>query len=134
MLLAGCVSPAVNSDGYRGKVHQSAKKTAGIVAVARLAGQLDLGGKMLHNLTDNTVTDAENDADSVLASLDSVQPPDAASVDLRDRADSTLQTASGQLSDLRIAVRRGDRAAMRSALDDLGRTLADLQRLQSAAS
>lgn len=95
-----------------------------------LAAQLDLDGKMLHTATDTVVTDAENDAQSVLSSLGTVQPPDAASIQLRSRADDVLQNAASQLSDLRIALRRDDKPAMRSALADLGTTLADIQHLQ----
>ncbi len=80
LLLSACVSPAINADGYRGKVMQSAKKMSGLIGAARLAVQLDLDHKMLRTVTDNVVTDAENDAGSVVTALGSVQPPDAASV------------------------------------------------------
>jgi hypothetical protein len=130
VVLAGCVSPAINVDGYRGKVSQSAKKMVGLVNAARLAAQLDLDGKMLHTITDNVVTDAEKDAQSVLSALDSVQPPDESSIKLRSNADDVLQQAASQLADLRIAVRRRDQPSMRSTLGDLGKTLADVQHVQ----
>lgn len=133
LLLSACVTPAVNADGYRGKVKQSAKKMTGIVGAARLAAQLDLDGKMLRTLTDNVVTDAENDAESVVTSLDSVQPPDQGSVQLRSDADDVLQNAASQLADLRIAVRRGDQAGMRTTIGDLGKTLSEVQHLQEVA-
>lgn len=132
LTLAGCVTPAINAEGYRGKVSQSAKKMAGVVASAQLAAQLDLDGRMLQTLTDTIVTSAENDAQSVLTAFDGVQPPDEPSIALRDRADNVLQPASSQLSDLRIAVRRRDRANMRSSLHDLGKTLTQLNHLQAA--
>jgi hypothetical protein len=130
LVVSGCVSPAINAEGYRGKVSQSAKKMVGLVNTARLAVRLDLGGRMLHTVTDTVVTDAERDAESVLTSLDSVQPPDQGSIKLRSDADDVLQQASSQLADLRIAVRRRDQAGMRSGLNDLGKTLADVQHLQ----
>lgn len=130
LTLASCVTPAINAAGYRGKVSQSARKMAGVVASAQLAVQLDLDGKMLHTLTDTVVTNAENDAQSVLNALDSVQPPDHPSIALRDHADNVLQQAASQLADLRIAVRRSDRAAMRSSLGELGKTLDALSHLQ----
>ena len=130
VLLSACVSPAVDAGGYRGKVMQSAKKMSGLIGAARLAVQLDFDHKMLRTVTDNVVTDAENDAGSVVTALGSVQPPDAASVTLRDHADEILQDASSQLADLRIALRRNDKPGMRAAMDDLGKTLAEVQQLQ----
>jgi len=132
LLLSACVSPAINADGYRGKVMQSAKKMSGLIGAARLAVQLDFDHKMLRTVTDNVVTEAENDAGSVVTALDSVQPPDAASVQLRDHADEILQDASSQLADLRIALRRNDKPGMRAAMDDLGKTLVEVQRLQDS--
>lgn len=130
LLLAGCVSPAINAEGYRGKVSQSARKMVGLINTGRLAVQLDVGGRMLHTVTDTVVTNAERDAQSVVTSLDSVQPPDPGSISLRNNADDVLQQAASQLADLRIAVRRRDQAGMRSTLNELGATLAGVQHLQ----
>jgi hypothetical protein len=131
-LLCGCISPAINAEGYRGKVGHSAEKMAGIMGAAMLAAQLDLGGKMLQTASDNVVSDAENDAQSVVTSLSVVQPPDEISIQLRSRAEDVLQNAANELSDLRIALRRDDKAGMRSALAELGKTLADVQHLQES--
>jgi hypothetical protein len=128
--LSACVSPAVDANGYHGKVTQSAKKMTGIIGAALLAVRLDLDHKMLRTITDNVVSDAETDANSVLTALDSVQPPDAASVVLRGRADDILQNAAGELADLRIAVRRGDQAGMAATVDALGTSLGDVAHLQ----
>jgi hypothetical protein len=130
VVLSGCVSPAINADGYRGKVSQSAKKMVGVINSARLAVQLDLDGKMLHTVTDNVVTDAESDAQSVVSALDSVQPPDVPSIKLRSDTDDLLQQAVSQLGDLRIAVRRGDQPDMRSTVGDLGQTVVQVENLQ----
>jgi hypothetical protein len=128
--LSSCVSPAINAEGYRGKVNQSAQKMAGIIGSAQLAAELDLQGKLLDTVADQTISDAEQDSQSVSTSLGSVQPPDQTSIALRTQADQVLQDASSQLSDLRIAQRRGDQASMRDALDKLARTLAGVQKLQ----
>jgi hypothetical protein len=126
-----CVSPAINSEGYRGKVEQSAKTLVGIIGSAQLAAQLELDGKMLSTITDELISEAEQDSQSVSTSLDSVQPPNQESISLRDRADSILQDASSQLSDLRIAERGSDHHAMRETLDDLAKTLTHAQQLQA---
>jgi hypothetical protein len=124
------VSPAINAEGYRGKVGHSAQKMVGVIGSAQLASELDLQGKLLDTVADQTISDAEQDAQSVITSLDSVQPPDQASVTLRTRADQILQDASSQLSDLRIAQRRGDQGSMRHTLGELATTLTAVQKLQ----
>jgi hypothetical protein len=132
LLLAGCVSPAVNGSGYRGKVQNSAKKMVGIIDSAQLAASLDVDRRMISQVTDDVVSKAETDAQSVLASLDSVQPPDDPAIGLRSRADDVLQPAASELANLRIAVRRQDRATMRSTVAELGRTLRKVQQLQDS--
>jgi hypothetical protein len=132
LVLSACVSPAIDRAGYRGKVGHSAQEMAGIIGSAQLAATLDLRGRMLFNVTDTVVSDAEQDAQSVLSSLDSVQPPDAASVKLRDAADQVLQNAAGELADLRIALRRHDRADERQVLQALTRTLSKVNQLQDS--
>jgi hypothetical protein len=128
--LCSCVSPATNAEGYRGKVGHSAQKMVGIIGSAQLAAELYLQDKLLDTVADQTISDAEQDAQSVLTSLDSVQPPDQASITLRSGADQVLQDASSQLSDLRIAQRRSDRDSMRHTLGDLATTLTKVQKLQ----
>jgi hypothetical protein len=130
-VLAGCVSPAIDEHGFRGKVTHSADELFGIVGAARLAVRLDMHGRMIANLTDAIVTSAETDGQSVLTAFESVQPPDPAMVRLRQRADTVLQRAAGDLSDLRIAVRSGDRAGQRQALQTLGGDLRDLSSLET---
>jgi hypothetical protein len=131
--LSSCVSPAHNSAGYRNKVGHAAEKMAGIIGAAQLAAQLDLAGKSFDAYSDQVISDAEQDAQSVVGQLDSVQPPDAQSSDLRNQADDVLQAAASQLSDLRIAQRRGDTSGMRQALSDLSDSLAKVQKLQGTA-
>ena len=132
-LVAGCASPAINRAGYRGKVRHSAAAMAGIVASAQLATELDLRGRALANVTDVLVSEAEQDAQSVLTALDSRQPPDDESSALKTVADEPLQRAANELTDLRIAVRRHDEDAERRGLADLSMTLVRLQDLKSAS-
>lgn len=128
--VSACASPAIDDYGYRGKVGHSAAALVGTLGSARLAAQLDLQGRMLGPLTDTVVTDAENDAGSVVSSFESVQPPDEASILLRSHADDVFTQASGAVSDLRIATRRGDEPAMRHAIGELSDSIAALQKLQ----
>jgi hypothetical protein len=132
MAVSGCVSPAVDAGGYRGKVGHSAEQMVGILNTARLAVQLDLRGRMTQSLLDTVVTDAENDAQSVLTAFETVQPPDPESVRLRTSADNVLQDAASNLSDLRIAVRRSDRGAKVKLVADLNKSTQDLQQLEGS--
>jgi hypothetical protein len=130
--VSGCASPAIDNRGYEGKVTHSAQQMAGIVGAAQLATELDLAGKMIANVTDTVVSQAEQDAQSVVTALDSRQPPDAASVKLKSQADQPLQDAASELTDLRIAVRRNDKDQQRRSLSDLSKTLDKLKKLQAS--
>jgi hypothetical protein len=129
-----CVSPAADSAGYRGKTGHAAERMAGLVRSARLAAQLDLDGKMLRTLTDDVVSSMEQDAGSIVSQYDSVQPPNAAMIALRTKADDALQPAESNLEQLRIAVRRGDRAGMRKAVASLAKSADMLAALRAEAS
>jgi hypothetical protein len=133
LALSSCVSPAVDSTGYRNKVGHAAEKMAGIIGSAQLAAEQDLAGKSFSAFADQLISQAEQDAQSVVGQLDSVQPPDEQSIQLRNQADDVLQAAASQLSDLRIAQRRDDQAGMRQSLKDLSDSLDKVQKLQDSA-
>jgi hypothetical protein len=86
---------------------------------------------MLRAFTDDIVSQADQDAGSLVSQYDSVQPPNAAMIALRNRADNVLQPAASSLADLRIAVRDGDHAGMRKALEELAKSASDLEHLQA---
>jgi hypothetical protein len=129
-VLSACVTPAIDENGYRGKIDHSAHQLVGVLGVARLAAQLDLDGRLLGSVTDTTITEAENDAGSVLTAFEAVQPPDDAMVTLRSAADDTIQAAVGNLADLRIAMRRGDADGMRQAIAEIEDSIGKLRELQ----
>lgn len=133
LALSSCVSPAIDSSGYRNKVGHAAEKMAGIIGAAQLAAEQQLAGKSFGTFADQVISQAEQDAQSVVGQLDSVQPPDEQSIQLRNQADDILQPPASQLSDLRIAVRRGDDSAMRQSLTDLAASLDKVQKLQDSA-
>lgn len=129
--LTGCVSPAIDDAGYRGKAVHSVDQMLGIVNTARLAVRLDLRGRMIESVTDTVVSDAENDAQSVLSAFETVQPPSERMVLLRSTVDTPLQDAASNISDLRIAERRNERPGERKALGELAKSVAELQKLQA---
>src|SRR5262245_46352450 len=73
--LMGCVGPTVTETGYANKVAETARQISSALASAQLAVRLDLDGKAAFKLTDQTVTDAESDAESAARKLLRRQPP-----------------------------------------------------------
>jgi hypothetical protein len=74
------------------------------------------------------LVDAEKTLGSVQTTFDSVQPPaTTASDELRTTLDPLLESAASQLTELRIAARRGSTGALGSTADDLGRTADQLE-------
>ena len=100
------------------------------LASARLAAQIGLRGKSFPTFTDGNVTDAENDADSVNSTFTSRQPPDAGSGALRQKMLRALSDGTSALTDLRVAVRMDDPAAVRKALAEVGKSLKTFSDLQ----
>jgi hypothetical protein len=100
------------------------------LATAQLAVQVNLDGKSLLAFADDTVTFAENDANSVDSTFSSREPPDARSAALRQRMDQALSQATSALATLRITVRAGDRARMIQALAAVGKSLQAFRHLQ----
>jgi len=96
----------------------------------QLAAQLGLRGRSFPAFTDGNVTDAENDADSVNSTFGSRQPPDFRSGALRQKMLRALSDATSALTDLRIAVRMEDRAQVRKALAEVGKSLKIFNDLQ----
>lgn len=131
--LTGCVGPTVTDASYSTMVAATAEQISSAIASARLAVQLDLNGKAAFQLTDQTVTDAESDADSAAAALLSRQPPDGAALGLYRQTIGPIQSAVDALRTLRIEVRRGDRGAMARALSALDGVARDIDRLRLAA-
>jgi hypothetical protein len=100
------------------------------LASGQLAAQLGLQGKSFSAFTDENVTDAENDADSVNSTFSSRQPPDARSDVLRQTMAQALSDGTSALTDLRVAVRMENAVQIRKALAEVGRSLKTFDRLQ----
>jgi hypothetical protein len=115
---------------YRHAALQTSTAMVSDLASGQLAAQLGLRGSSFPAFTDGNVTDAENDADSVNSTFSSRQPPDARSDALRQKMMRALSDGTSALTDLRVAVRMGNPAAVRKALAEVGRsreTFNDLQ-------
>jgi hypothetical protein len=119
LLAAGCAAPVPSNDAYRHAALMTATAMVSDLASARLAAGLGLRGRSFSALTDDNVTDAEDDADSVSSTFGSRQPPGPGSDALRQRLTAALSDGTGALTDLRVAVRLGRRAQAVRALAEV---------------
>lgn len=118
-LLVACAGPVPDSGAYRHAALNTAMAMVSDLATAQLAAELGLRGSSFPALTDDSITDAENDADSVNSTFSSRQPPDARSDALRQKMSQALSDATSALTDLRVAVRMDDRAQVTRALGEV---------------
>jgi hypothetical protein len=128
--LVACAGPVPGYGAYRHAALQTSMAMVSDLGSGQLAAQLGLRGSSFPAFTDGNVTDAENDADSVDSTFGSRQPPDARSDALRQKMLQALSDGTSALTDLRVAVRMEDRAQVRKALGEVGRsrkTFNDLQ-------
>jgi hypothetical protein len=123
LLLAACAAPVPDDGAYRHAALQTSMAMVSALASGQLAAQTELRGNSFSPFTDGNVTNAENDADSVNSTFSSRQPPDARSDALRQRMLQALSDGTSALTDLRVAVRMGDRTQVRRALAEVGKSL-----------
>lgn len=128
--LLSCVAPEVTAEQYRARVQQAVESMTGIVVTARDTARLDVDGKLPRPVVVTVVGDAEQDADSVRSDVESRQPPDEASDDLRRQVTGVVEHATSLITDLRIAIRRGDQTDVRALADALSAPLDGLQALR----
>lgn len=126
LVVSGCISPARTNEQYRAKARIAVQQAAGEVATAAKAVDLQLQRRTFSAYTDEVVTSSETALGGVDDSFGSVQPPDPSSDGIRDAVSSLLSDAQAAAAHARIAVRRGDTAGMRAALDELGTVAEDL--------
>jgi hypothetical protein len=132
--IVACVGPARDFPTYEGKAKESAKAALSAVETARVSVLLSSRGDVFGPYVSVLLTEAEEDAGSVQATFDSIQPPDARSDALKRELDRLLARAVTSLTELRIASRRVDV----DALSHLGRPLsgiaAELEQFVAAQS
>jgi len=133
VLCAGCAGTTTTDNDYRLKVAHTASSLTAVVGSAQLAARQFLDGRLPQAYADYVISRAEQDGSSIQTAFDTRQPPDAAADDLRNRVDQPLQQLTGDLTDLRVAVRTDDHAAMDSALADLAKGLKALSTFREAS-
>ncbi|MEU4393907.1 hypothetical protein [Kribbella sp. NPDC023855] len=128
--LAGCGDP---DQQMRTEGAKAARDAVSQVRTARLAGQSLLDQKIITPTTTVLVTDAEEALGKVATSFSARQPETAESRKIYDQTTEALSTAEEGVTDLRIALRSGDLAKVRSQVDELGKTGDQLAKLGEQA-
>jgi hypothetical protein len=109
------IGPARTGAKYLGKAVTTARAAQSDVATAILVSDAASRNHIFGPYTALVVSDAEEAVSGLQGTFDSIQPPDAASDDVRATLDALLSDATDHLSEVRIAARRG-------SLPELART------------
>jgi hypothetical protein len=133
-LAAACVGPARDFATYEGKAKNSAEAVLSAVETARLSVRTSSRGGAFAPYVSIILTEAEEDAGSVQATFDSIQPPDAQSDSLQEELDRLFVRAVSSLTDLRVAARRTQLDALPRLARPLDGIAEDLERFVMAHS
>jgi len=129
VLLAGaCTGPVRSSSVYESKAGQTAEVVASAVQTALLAVDAAEHDQAYGRYLTQVLVEAEEDAGSAQGVFDGIQPPDDRADELRSHLDDLLTEATGALTELRIAARRGRFAELPELarpLPEVGRRLGD---------
>jgi HPt (histidine-containing phosphotransfer) domain-containing protein len=131
VLASACAESSDNYGDFQAKARQTAKELVSALQTADLAAGALLAHRLTGAAADVVVSQAEQDATSAQNTFDSRQPPDSRSVALKNHVDDPLQQATSGLTQLRIAVRRGDPAAIKQAAHALQAPLDVLKKVGS---
>ena len=129
---SGCVGPSRTAADYREKAANAAESMRSAVETARLAVTADAHGSSTARYTSLVLSESEDDASSIALSFEVVQPPDEASIALREQVTTVFEAVTSTLSELRIAARAGRHAELphlAANLDELSASLLELTEL-----
>jgi hypothetical protein len=110
LLLAtpGCTAPALTTSAYVSKAANTAEEVVSASRTVLLAAQIGDDRRSFPQTIAVTIADAETDAGSARDAFVSIQPPDAASDQIRATLLPDVQRACDVIAEVRIAARRGD--------------------------
>lgn len=112
VLVAACsshpVGPARTYSSYEGKATTTAESALSAVETVRLAATAGAGGKASGPYLGEVVSDQEEALSSVQGTFGSIQPPDGRSDRLRAELDELISQSLVHVTDVRVAVRRGE--------------------------
>ena len=123
---AACVGPARTFGVYEAKATNSVGTAVSSVETARMAALQALRDRNFAPYLAVTAADAESDVSTAQGHFASIQPPDAPSDRLREVTLGLLSRADDLVAQTRIALRRGDTAALQRLVDLLAAASKDL--------
>ena len=124
-LAAGCGDPVA---GYREAGSQAVEAELSSAGTVQLAGRAWLDGNLARPTVTVLLDDADRAAGKQVDSFGRLVPPGGAG-SLRPEVSDALTAVADAVADTRIALHRDDRAAVRSALSDLGDAVDRAERL-----
>jgi hypothetical protein len=134
--LAGCVShpvgPARTYGKYEGKAVTTAESALSATETVRLAAVTGGNGDAFGPYLSVAVSDQEEALSGVQGTFGSIQPPNAAADELRTELDGLLSTALDRVTDVRVAIRRGELDRLDEEARPLARSARDLERFIEA--
>lgn len=123
-VLSGCVShpvgPARTFGKYEGKAVTTAQGVLSAVETGRLVARTATAKRAFGPYVAVMGSESEDAASSLQGTFDSIQPPDHRADQLRVRLDHLIADAVAHLTDLRVALRRGQRSEAVRVAEPLG--------------
>jgi hypothetical protein len=116
LLTAGCVTnvtgPVRTATTYEHKAAATAATASSNVATASLLARAGAEDRAMFPYLSVVISEAEDGLAAARSTFDAIQPPGQASGAVRDELDSLLDVAGDDVTEARIAIRRGDRAPL----------------------
>jgi len=118
LALSGCVGPAPDDAAYESKAVLTAQTALSAARTALLTTRTHADDRLPRTYLEPVLVNAEQTLGSVRATFDSVQPPATSAADeLRAGLDPLLESAASDVTELRIAARRGQTSALGDTVD-----------------
>lgn len=126
---AACTGPARSTSTYESKAANTAEAAVSASRTVLLAAQIGDEGRSFPQTISIAIADAEDDADTARDAFASIQPPDAASDQIRATLLPPVARVCDVIAEVRIAARRADIGSLSQTaapLEDLANQLDDL--------
>lgn len=130
VLLTGCVTPALDSGAFRHNARGAIGSGLSETSTAALTVEQVLAGRLTDAVADTSLSNCEDAIGPIEDSFGKVQPSHGRDDPLRTKVLDALGDADAAIADARIAHRRDDTEALRSALADLRSVTDEFERLE----
>lgn len=134
LALTGCVGPSRTDSDYQSKASNTISSAASAVQTARVAVVAERKGNAPGTYLSVILGESEETVSGVQGQFDSVQPPSTNGDKLRTKVDGLLTQADDVLSQLRIAVRRGQLDRLAKIAEPLDKLSQQMDQFEQATS